>query len=79
MPEILKILGTVKRLEEKGGGSAQREGLAIRDQVHYVDHFGATIVKIGQPVQKILRNMQRDTISFKLLNTNIHDNAYEYS
>ena len=33
--------------------------LAIRDQVHFVDHFGATIVKIGQPVQKILKKYAR--------------------
>ena len=73
MPEILKILGMVKRLEEKGGRPARREGLAIRDQVHFVDHFGATIVKIGQPVQKILKKYAR---RYNLIQTL---DAYEYS
>ena len=72
VPEILKILGTVKRLEEKGGGSARRKGLAIRDQVHFVDHFGATIVKIGQPVQKIFKKYAR---RYNLIQTL----EYEYS
>jgi hypothetical protein len=30
-----------------------------RDQVHFVDYFGATIDKIGQPVQKIFKKYAR--------------------
>ena len=33
--------------------------LGYRDQVHFVDHFGAKIVKIGQPVQKIFKKYAR--------------------
>ena len=72
VPEILKILGMVKRLEKKGGRSARREGLTIRHKAHFVDQFGATIVKIGQPVQKIFKKYAR---RYNLIQTP----EYEYS
>ena len=41
--------------------------------LHFVDHFGATIVKIGQLVQKILKKYAR---RYNLIQT---FDAYEYS